>query len=361
MPSVAAGLPPTLAPPASLAAVRAAPAPRGAPLAPALAVALGLGFGALGAWALDRWLPAPGPLPRGAGPLVLLGVVPAAALAVLVHEGAHLAGGWAAGLRPRTLAVGPLVLARGGGRWRLAWDRTLAPWGGLSLAVPAPGALPGRGALAAMVAAGPLASLLGGVAALALAARLGAASDAAPTAAHAALVALCVVHGIVALAMGVATLVPSAAGGHASDGERLRRLARGGAAARRERLLAAVEGCAHAGLRPRDWPATPVRRAAALTPAHGVLATPSDATPRPGGAPPPADVARAHAWAAEHALDAGRAREGRAHLAAALAARAALPAAERCALLRRAAAVAEALDDDPAAAHALRAEADAAA
>jgi hypothetical protein len=82
-------------------------------------------------------------------------------LAIAVHELGHLLGGRPVGLSPRFAHVGPITLARQGGRWPLGWDAR-QPWLGRAVCDPQ---RTSRWRAAVFVGAGPLASLVAAAAA----------------------------------------------------------------------------------------------------------------------------------------------------------------------------------------------------
>jgi hypothetical protein len=107
----------------------------------------------------------------GAGTGGLLGLVWGAGLfvtlvlAIAAHEAGHLLGGWTAGLSGRFAHVGPITCTRERGRWRLGWDWR-QPWLGGAVCEPPPKS---RRQAVVFIAAGPLASFVGGLVAAALA------------------------------------------------------------------------------------------------------------------------------------------------------------------------------------------------
>ncbi len=172
---------------------------------------------------------------------------------LLAHELGHLLGGRLVGFRAFLLVVGPMRLERGDGGWRLHLNRSAALWGGLAGSAPTD-ARNLRARSAVMIAAGPLASLLAGVAFLALCWSLDPAGLGPTTpflrvaATFASLTA-----GGASLAIMVATLLPLRTSGYLSDGARLLRLRSNGAAAMRDTALQTIIGQSLAGVRPRDW------------------------------------------------------------------------------------------------------------
>src|SRR5262249_39681570 len=107
-----------------------------------------------------------------------------------------------------------------------------------------------RARMALLTLAGPMASLLLGLVALAL----GRAWGGGPGAALGLLA-------LFSLGLCVVTLLPRRAGGSAPDGARLLPLRHGGPEADRWCAIAALTGASLAGARPRDWSASLVARA----------------------------------------------------------------------------------------------------
>jgi len=178
-------------------------------------------------------------------------------LALSVHEAGHLLGALSQGFRFVFLAAGPVWIERAGEGVAVRFNRTIQTWGGVAAAMPVDGRNL-RARFSVMVAGGPLASL-----GLALAG-WGAWSALPPGTARFAA-------GVAALASAgffLATTQPfGAGGGFASDGGRLLRLWRKGAAGEREVALLAITAGAAGGVRPRDW--APELIETALRPADG--------------------------------------------------------------------------------------------
>ena len=210
-----------------------------------IAAGAAVGYGLASGEALDALDALPG---WALGAVLLVGIF----FVIAVHEAGHLAGGAAAGFRFALFVVGPLRLERDRGRIKASLNRNIGLFGGLALSVPRDGH-DLRRRVAWLVAGGPLASV-------ALAAAAGAAAWALGGAWGAALGLIAFLSGAIALA----TLIPTRAGGFASDGARLLTLARGGPEAEREAAIFAVLAQAMNGARPRDWDAAVLERACAL-------------------------------------------------------------------------------------------------
>lgn len=176
--------------------------------------------------------------------------------AVLWHELGHMVGGKAVGFRPVLLVVGPVRWQKEEGRWRIRANRSVALMGGLAVCVPSDSLSLVR-RTGTLIAAGPVASLVGAAAGVGLWAALpplGAESSFA--AAYTALA----VFGFANLLVAMLSLLPTRAGGFYSDGARLLRMARGGPELDREVSILLLTGATVAGVRPRDWDPDLVRR-----------------------------------------------------------------------------------------------------
>ena len=186
------------------------------------------------------------------GPWDLLFLPLAWLIAITVHELGHLAAGMARGMRFLLLIVGPVKIARSAGGLTLGWVFNLGTLGGLAAAIPDPSRpLPPQ--MRALVAGGPGASALLGLACLALAA----ASDG-RVAAYSSVVAA------ISLLVFAVTAMPMRAGGFMSDGMQWLELRRGGAAVEQRQALATLVGQSLAGIRPRDLDVDALQRGLAL-------------------------------------------------------------------------------------------------
>lgn len=161
-------------------------------------------------------------------------------LVVLVHELGHLLGGRLAGMRPLMLFAGPLHVDFGADRTRLRYNRVAGTFGGLAACIP--GADSTRRGYAALVAGGPLASLLLGAVLLPLGVVLGDWAG-----------GMLFATGAVSVVIGCATLLPLRAGGFMSDGGQLLGMARGDAETTARLALATLMAQSASGVRPRDW------------------------------------------------------------------------------------------------------------
>ena len=231
-----------------------------------------------------------------------------------VHEAGHMAAGALVGFRPLLFIAGPLRLERHDGRVRASLNRSIAMAGGLALCAPV-GVHDLRRRTIALVAGGPLASLMIGVQCLLLWSVLSPLLHG-PTAGAAAFALL--LGGAGSLGIGILTLLPMRVGGFYSDGARLLRLLRDNDETAREVSLMALTGLTLGGMRPRDWDAELVRSAAGI---------------RDGGPFEASALQFAHL----HALDCGDTEAARAYLEETLARVDQLPPATRGAVWRSAA------------------------
>ncbi len=215
----------------------------------------GAGAGGFASYGL---LMLPGVLPslRGASVYQLLALPVVFFAVILLHELGHLAAGAAAGMRPILLMVGPLKATRAGARWSVAFNRHLGTWGGMAAAVPV-----GKHAtvrqLSALVAGGPLASLL-----LAVCALLGAHWLPNPAS------LLAAVTGWFSVLIFLCTAMPMRMGPMMSDGAQWQQLRRGGDEVKQRLLISSVVCQSIAGTRPRDLDADALRNLVANPPAH---------------------------------------------------------------------------------------------
>lgn len=197
------------------------------------------------------WLP---------GVLVLASLPLAFLLAVAVHECGHLAAGLARGGRFLLLIVGPLRLVntRAGLRW--GRNRSFPLFGGLASVAPRDASRIETD-FGWLIAGGPLASLVGGAALVALAIGVGNSLPEPVGAWLFGLWFLVLVMGGMSLGLGLLALVPNRAAGFPSDGARLLSLWRGGPKAAREAALFSLVAMAAGGVRSRDLPDDLVARA----------------------------------------------------------------------------------------------------
>lgn len=181
------------------------------------------------------------------------GLIPVVGLSLAAHEAGHLLGGRGAGFRFALFVLGPLRLSRAPGGIRPGLNRNPALYGGGAVSAPGRMSRDLRRGFRWTVAGGPLASLVGGLAALA--AYRAAGLDAVSPASHGlpayfASVAVLAFAGTSLLTAAV-TLLPTSLGGLPSDGARFLRLSRANATAR-ELALMALQARSVAGERPRD-------------------------------------------------------------------------------------------------------------
>lgn len=293
-----------------------------AALVPAL---LGAGIALLAVPVLERWIPDAELLPWQDA-VVVLGIVLTLLLVLALHEAGHLLGGRLAGFRMLLYVVGPLRIEQAGERLRLGLNRSLAMWGGVAASVPQD-TRDLRRRMLLVVAGGPVTSLLGGAAVLALANALGLREASTTSLAEVLGTMAVIIFGAVSVLIGVVTLIPGKSSGFYTDGARFLRLLRPGPETDREVAVLALTGLSMGGRRPREW--DPALVAQALVPAEASLYEPA-----------------ARLLAHAHALDSGRIDEARAHLEAALARRDLLPEAARPGLFLQAAYFAGVHDGD---------------
>jgi hypothetical protein len=185
-------------------------------------------------------------------------------VAILLHEAGHLLGARLGRLRPLLLMAGPLwIHFEDRRRPQIRLNRTASTWGGLTVVLPQ--VQQGRqeqqasawqpGAMALMVAGGPLVSLATGVVAMAAAVALGSGIAALTLASLSLISAL----------IGVGTLMPMSGAGYHSDGANLWQLFRRDPEVGHRLTLACVAASAYCGTRPRDWPIDVLQAVAAHT------------------------------------------------------------------------------------------------
>lgn len=200
----------------------------------------------------------------GRGALIAwIGLLVVIALVVIaIHEGGHALGGHLGGLRLIAFVVGPLQIVRADGGLRMGFNRYLARAGGLVLCVPTrwTGDRAFRRAFRWCVAAGPLASLIIGIAALIVSRNM---TPVPPW------TSALFTGGLMSLAIGVGTLIPlRMSGGFVSDGGQLLRFreskARTGSALSSLAPVTAITLFAQTE-RPRDWNSELVQEVRAVT------------------------------------------------------------------------------------------------
>jgi hypothetical protein len=185
-------------------------------------------------------------------------------LAVVLHEVAHLVGGWLVGFRFEFLVVGRLKITRTGGRVRMGLIRGHRVPTGLA------GSLPTddrdiRRRLAVAVAAGPGASLLFAAASLVTLVAMGSDQPYALLAPDGSwLPSLLVISGTISLLLFIVTILPIQIGELLTDGARLVLLLRGGQETERYCAVGVLVGMSMAGRRGREWPAGLVEAATAV-------------------------------------------------------------------------------------------------
>jgi hypothetical protein len=207
---------------------------------------------------------------RPAVATLLAGALLPSMIAVLaVHELGHVASGLAAGYRFLALIVGPFAVSKTTRGWRVEANPSWSLMGGIAVLVPRHEGLPSRTAAAALLAGGPIASVLLSIVGFTLhygldldEVRRSTVEAGTHTIGQLVLAATTLVVGGTSAAVAVATLVPQAVGGFTSDGAGLLLLARGGPPADRLRAMSSILGRATAGRRPREWSLKELRAAA---------------------------------------------------------------------------------------------------
>jgi hypothetical protein len=175
-------------------------------------------------------------------PLLLIGI----------HEGGHLMAGALARFTPCLLIVGPLKLERTASGWRVGWNRSFPIFGGLAAAIPR-GVRHLRRRMIVVVAGGPGASLVCGLAALAALALSGVTRESTLAGGGAVVFLLTFLFALGSLAVAIAALVPGYRLGFASDGARLLRFLQDTPDVDAEVALIGLIGASMAGQRPREW------------------------------------------------------------------------------------------------------------
>ncbi len=165
-------------------------------------------------------------------------------ISIAFHEAGHALGGVWAGFRLLVFAVKPFKLYRKRGGWRLGWlEKTKLS--GFVAGVP-DGTSRLRERTITYVVAGPVASLLAGGAALALAT---ATRRSLPEWSNTQLNMI----GACSLFLGLLNSIPRANWQFVTDGQRLRILLRRGAESERYCTILLLVTASHGGLRPREW------------------------------------------------------------------------------------------------------------
>ena len=174
-------------------------------------------------------------------------------LTVAVHEAGHLLAGASAGFRPCLLIIGPLKLERVSGRWRVGANRIAPVLGGLAAGVPSD-SVDLRRRMIRLIAGGPLASLVTGVAGMGLLVFVkapGARMTLSDQDAFAYVLLLAFT--LISLLIAFVALIPTVTQGYSSDGGQILKFMRNGPEVEAEVALTAVSTSSLAGTRPRDW------------------------------------------------------------------------------------------------------------
>ncbi len=173
--------------------------------------------------------------------VVIPGLIASIFFVLAFHELGHIIGGKLVGFRFTLFIVGPLKLYSTRDGVKLGLNRSLMLAGGLDGAAPTDSQNLVRRTMA-LVAGGPVASLLLAVSAFGL-------LFVVPPSIR---VILSIV-AVASLGIGVVTLIPNRIGGLVSNGAQLKMLSKGGTEAVRWCALGALGGASMAGERPRDW------------------------------------------------------------------------------------------------------------
>ncbi len=179
--------------------------------------------------------------------VVIIGGFVLSFLAVLLHELGHAAGGALSGFSFVMLTAGPLKVVREAGALRIRLNTSLNAFGGLALLLPDDTEnLKSR--MLRYVAGGPMASVLAGGLALALAfSPLAGTTETGRDGVFLTLMGF----GFLSLAIGSISLVPLKNSGFATDGAQLLDLLRGGNRTERRLLMLALVAESMHGTRPR--------------------------------------------------------------------------------------------------------------
>jgi hypothetical protein len=218
-----------------------------------LAVLLGIGGIVLGINWWDRWGHAQD-LPIGAGYSSWLWIIVAALITTAIHECGHATVGVALGMRLRAFLVGPFQWRIRDGVWKFQFHPTqLLSAGGATAIVPTnPDQSWWREV--GMIAAGPLASLLSGLIALAIALS----AKGSPLEQYWNLFAMVATFSLVGFAVNLLPFRPEAL---YSDGAQIYQLFRGGPWADLHRAFSVCGSTMVTSLRPRNYDIQAIRRA----------------------------------------------------------------------------------------------------
>lgn len=179
----------------------------------------------------------------------LLSLLPLYFLHVLIHEGGHALGARLTGFRIIVFMAGRLRIDRRPSGWQLRWQKPQVKLGGM-VQVFTPYFTNLRSRYMLLVAAGPLATLLSGAAALVLHGYLWPWAGPASYALAHALWLL----GWLSILSGVLNLLPlKNQARYSNDGTQLLRLLRQDATAHQHLLVLRLSGSSYSGQRPRDW------------------------------------------------------------------------------------------------------------
>ena len=175
-------------------------------------------------------------------------VIPLLYLIILgTHEIGHLLAGLWQGMRFVMLIVGPFGWHASVSGTRFEWNTNLALMGGLASTVPTKVGDSLRRQLLAVIAGGPIASLLLSIFAIALA-----------SVANPRFAAYLVFVGATSFGIFLVTLIPARTGGFMTDGSQIIDVLRGGRAANERAAIIQIYAESLGGVRPRDWDASAI-------------------------------------------------------------------------------------------------------
>ena len=184
---------------------------------------------------------------------VLAGLLPMMMVAVAIHEAGHLVAGAAVGFKPYVFIVGPMKLERRDRRWRIGFNRSISLFGGLSAGIPND-TRDLRKRLIFLVAGGPAASAIGGIAVAVVLIVSGVGKTRGPLDGLAASwFFLLLAFSLLSLLIAFIALVPGKKAGYSSDGAQILRFMKGGPQVEADVALTAIALSSIAGRRPRDW------------------------------------------------------------------------------------------------------------
>ena len=180
-------------------------------------------------------------------------------LTPLIHEIGHAVAGRLVGLRFQLMAVGPVQITRGNGRYRLSWQKRFNLLSGQVASLPTDFSHLRR-RMFVFAIGGPLANLLLGLIALFVYQQYR--GDYYFMRNQSWVVETAVATAVISLVFFFAAIKPNAyQSGIPADGRRLLMLLEGGVDANRWYALVSLNGLNMQGIRPRDWPGDLIERA----------------------------------------------------------------------------------------------------